>query len=61
MILDSLSLAGLATAALYLLMPVLMGREFIRVDEATDARRETDVRQPRNEAPAGAAAGQLAR
>lgn len=61
MILDSLSLAGLASAALYLLMPMLMGREFIRVDEATDAPRETDVRRPRTKAPEGAVAEPLAR
>ncbi|MCF7989214.1 MAG: hypothetical protein K9M02_02105 [Thiohalocapsa sp.] len=35
MIFDSLTLAGLAAAAPFLLMPLLMGREFLRVDESS--------------------------
>ena len=33
MIIDNLTIAGVITASAYLLMPVLMGRELIRVRE----------------------------
>jgi hypothetical protein len=36
MIIDNLTYAGLITASAYLLMPLLMGREFVKV-EADDA------------------------
>jgi hypothetical protein len=35
MILDNLSFAGLFVASLFLLLPLLFGREFWRVDEAS--------------------------
>ena len=34
MILDNLSIAGLFIASLFLLLPLLFGKEFLRVDEA---------------------------
>lgn len=36
MIVDSLTLAGLAAVAPFALMPILMGREFFRVSEAAE-------------------------
>jgi len=38
MILDNLSIAGLLVAALYLLLPLLFGRETWRVDETATGR-----------------------
>lgn len=44
MIIDNLTLSGLFVASLFALMPIMMGREFIRVrafDEAADDATES--------------------
>jgi hypothetical protein len=41
MIIDNLTLAGLAVSASFALMPLLMGREFIRVRECPTERSAT--------------------
>ncbi|NBC49580.1 MAG: hypothetical protein GVY22_16720 [Gammaproteobacteria bacterium] len=51
MYLDALTIAGLLSAASFLLMPLLMGRELIRVDatdetEQSPTGRETATQQP---------------
>jgi len=52
MIIDTLTIAGLFSAASFLLMPLLMGREFIRVDtgDETDGRtlrlKTAGIRKP---------------
>lgn len=51
MIIDTLTIAGLFSAASYLLMPLLMGREFIRVE----TRDDTETRPLRLKTTAGRA------
>lgn len=40
MIIDTLTLAGFVTAASYLLMPILMKKEFIRVESPDDLQAQ---------------------
>jgi hypothetical protein len=49
MIIDSLTIAGFAAASSFLLMPILMKREFIRVE--IDDEPQTSTTRPRNQLP----------
>ena len=58
MYLDALTIAGLLSAASFLLMPLLMGRELIRVDatdetEQSPTGRETATQQPQRTPSSG--------
>ena len=48
MIIDNLTIAGIIAASSFVLMPLMMGREFIRVREgaAGEARPRTTPRPP---------------
>lgn len=48
MIIDALTIAGLISAASFALMPLLMGREFIRVETCEETRQDgaSAVTQP---------------
>jgi hypothetical protein len=46
-IIDNLTIAGVITASAYLLMPVLMGRELIRVREGVQDPPTPDKGYPR--------------
>jgi hypothetical protein len=53
MIIDSLTIAGFMAAASFLLMPLLMKREFIRVENNDEPRTVTTC--PREQIPGGGA------
>jgi hypothetical protein len=51
MIIDNLSITGLIAASLYLLMPLMMGRELIRVESDETPRPQPHRKLPLQSLP----------
>ena len=57
MIIDTLTIAGFISAASFLLMPILMKREFIRVDDIDAQQTRTFRPQKRDQVDSNASLG----